>query len=635
MNAMYDDKTIELLQELDHIKGEINRLNKFDRFPITFQQLKGDVKNPHSSILSHILQYYERNIVESTIDFLKEQFDITTTAIIHDGIILKGKNTKVDFNKLNQNISLRYNMDVKWAVEELECSYKPDIQDFGKIEPIIYEVLNDLCPDTCARLFLSHNDNFIKKDDSLYLYDESKCLWGKNTPTVNRAYIIMEMRKLRNMYKVKITDERNKDCLSRFSKALQQHTFQKQLVECVEGHLCNTDINFNGHPLLLPLLDNKVLELGDLIVRDRVKKDYFTITLKVNYLGEMHTDFTHIDKFMDTLTNYDVLLKRMMTEYTASGFLGLNYKHVIVETNGGDNGKSAANDVRKSIFGDFYTSVDNDIVVNRPNASSGSAKPQLARLVGKRMGVSCEVGENETLNDSIIKAITGGDDLAFRDLFQKASETSTTDFKFLTLIIQLNQLPEIKIHQKALINRLVVVRFPSIFKRKADYDRELKLRKGVAGNLYLADEDFVNSLCTTYRDECFTYFIKVAPTVIKNKGFFIPDSVRTENDKFVRDCDPYALFYKDVYEITRNENDFACKADLKYAFNEYCKDNQISMLKPKQFNQDLICRGINVDDIIRKRFGGRASNPVCCYKGLRKIEEVGVIKDDYVECDEI
>ena len=50
--------------------------------------------------------------------------------------------------------------------------------------------------------------------------------------------------------------------------------------------------------------------------------------------------------------------------------------------------------------------------------SSGSARPDLVSLKGRRLVVGKEVAKTETLNIGVLKELTGNDSINARDLFQ-------------------------------------------------------------------------------------------------------------------------------------------------------------------------------------------------------------------------
>eukprot|EP00121_Abeoforma_whisleri_P005973 Awhi_evm1s5423 len=288
---------------------------------------------------------------------------------------------------------------------------------------------------------------------------------------------------------------------------------------------------------------------------NREREHYFTFFVNVEYIQDC--DFSdNIEKFMDDITLNDKDLKEFIRGYIASGFTRKHHKCFYIEEGPGDNGKSVLNNIRKKIFGKFYCSVGNDVVGERPMSSAGSSKSHLIPLIGARIGGSTELGPNERLNEGFIKASTGGDDIGgIRDLFQKGSDMRTTDFKQFTLIVQLNDLPEIKPSQQTLLERIRVVPFNAKFYRGEKYETYKQ-----NDNVSLADDDFISKLTS---EDDLNGTIKQPEIVLKRKK------------EFISECDPLASFYEEVVEITGDESDYIEKRTFKGLILEHIKDNQL------------------------------------------------------------
>eukprot|EP00121_Abeoforma_whisleri_P000451 Awhi_evm2s396 len=245
----------------------------------------------------------------------------------------------------------------------------------------------------------------------------------------------------------------------------------------------------NVRESVYPIRNNNVITFTTLEKRKRGKEDYFTFFVDVDYIYNCNYS-DNIGKFMEDITLNKKDLENVIREYTASGFVPYkHFKNAIIETGGGDNAKSACNEIRECIFGRFYCSISNDVIGERASSSAGSAKAHLTSLINKRIGTSCELGRNEKLNGSLIKAITGGDSQWVRDLFQPGKTVKEVNFKSLTMIIQLNDLPEISRTEGALINRFIIVPFNAQFIiDKEDFERS-KIRG--ATHTFLADPEFI------------------------------------------------------------------------------------------------------------------------------------------------
>jgi putative DNA primase/helicase len=141
--------------------------------------------------------------------------------------------------------------------------------------------------------------------------------------------------------------------------------------------------------------------------------------------------------------------------YAASG---LTVEHVMAIFHGtGSNGKSLLLDVVSTILGDYAGSVRVEALMSQDQTPSHQT--DLVQLRGKRLVVTVESEGGKTLNESLVKSLTGGDKVSAREIY-----SATIEFRpQFTLIMATNHLPTIKGFDFGIWRRLICVSFDATF----------------------------------------------------------------------------------------------------------------------------------------------------------------------------
>ena len=140
----------------------------------------------------------------------------------------------------------------------------------------------------------------------------------------------------------------------------------------------------------------------------------------------------------------------------ASALGGIPPELLIIFTGHGENGKSMAMKLLQLAFGDLYTSTSSKMMTEH-NASSNAANPQLVRLKGARLRVDEEPEENESLNNSALKARYN--DITVRELFGPSQQQT----HFYRHFMCCNAIPDIRGADKSMTRRLLIVEMVTNF----------------------------------------------------------------------------------------------------------------------------------------------------------------------------
>jgi phage/plasmid-associated DNA primase len=209
----------------------------------------------------------------------------------------------------------------------------------------------------------------------------------------------------------------------------------------------------------------------------------------------------------------------------ASSLSGENpFQEMYFWTGRGGNGKSLSADIIKKSFGGYYGAINVSCLTNITK-SSNATSPELANKKGIRILVSSEPESTEKIQTSMVKKITGSDDIQARELYKN---TTTFNPQF-TLFIQMNDEPELSKYDGGIARRLVKVDFPFSFKDHPVHPNGRPKITNLRENKILTNpwrDEFILMLIETYNE-----FIKGASKIEKpDLGYYKTFLLLTFND---------------------------------------------------------------------------------------------------------
>ena len=222
----------------------------------------------------------------------------------------------------------------------------------------------------------------------------------------------------------------------------------------------------------------------------------------------------------------------------------------------GDNGKSTILNTIRYVMGDDYAQKAQQSLLNRKAHSHGPT-PDVARLFGIRMVAAIETEEDVTLDEMLVKELTGGDKIAARLLYQNPWEFDPTH----TPIMSTNHKPTIKGTDHAIWRRLKLVpfnyRIPEDQKDRHISDKLKTEAEGILGDLVRAHAEWLAD------------GLKETDSVKRATGEY-----RTEQDQIQGFLDECCITHNDFDPDTGMKyRDLKCKAgDIYQAFRDWRKD---------------------------------------------------------------
>lgn len=262
--------------------------------------------------------------------------------------------------------------------------------------------------------------------------------------------------------------------------------------------------------------------------------------------------------------------QRFLWQMGALSLLGLRSKQIVVLIGDTENGKSTFLNALNWVLGDYWMSIRPDVLVsNRKDLSTAGALDDLADLRGARMASTTEPPSGR-FTDDVIKRVTGEPTLKTKKMNQ-----SHIVFPIqATVWVSVNSEPDTDGADPAMRRRVAMVRFPNrIADPLPDEVTESRIRAELPGVLA----------------RCVRALIE-----LDGHNPVMPDSVKSESDRYFDDHDPISAFIEDDLEIRKGDNDsFVLVTTMMSVYESHSNRNgRTHALGDKRFRELLRRHGL-------------------------------------------
>lgn len=242
-----------------------------------------------------------------------------------------------------------------------------------------------------------------------------------------------------------------------------------------ERPIADAGTQWDQAPWLLGV-NNGVVDLRTGTLRPGLPEDRITMHVPVDYHAEATAE--RWDAFLDEVFRGDQELLSFIQRATGYSMTGVTSEQVLFLCYGnGSNGKSVFLTVLRWLAGGYAMNIPFTVL---ELAQRAAITNDLASLAGRRLVTSSETNESTRLNEARIKALTGGDPITARFLYQEAF-TFLPSAKFW---LSVNHLPEVKDDSHGFWRRVRVIPFLREFSdEEADQNLADKLHGELAGIL--------------------------------------------------------------------------------------------------------------------------------------------------------
>ncbi|KQY21041.1 DNA primase [Rhizobium sp. Root483D2] len=187
-------------------------------------------------------------------------------------------------------------------------------------------------------------------------------------------------------------------------------------------------------------------------VKGHRRADFITHVVPVDYKPKATCPLW--TKFLTTMIPDDAV-RRLVQVSSGLGLLGITVQYLFFHYGDGANGKSVYMETLCRLLGEVSVTLPATSFIGE-GSGSGSANPDMARLLGRRMLRVKELPEGEDLRENLVKEVTGGETITARDLF-----SGYMDFKPLFIAMMSgNGYPRISGIDDGIWRRMAVIHWP-------------------------------------------------------------------------------------------------------------------------------------------------------------------------------
>ena len=311
-------------------------------------------------------------------------------------------------------------------------------------------------------------------------------------------------------------------------------------------------------------LKNGELDLKTGKLKEHNRFDYITKIVDINYDPDAKAE--NWTKFLETIFEGDKELIEYVQKsigYSLTGSVDEQCFYMLYGN--GANGKSTFLNAIRRITGDYADSLKGSSLMMHYN--DDGARGDLAKLQGKRFVISSELNEGQTFDESLIKAITGGDTLPVRFMFQEEF-SMRPEFK---IWIGTNEKPRIKGNNYGIWRRVRLIPFIHTF---TDDEK---------------DEDFFEKYLVPELPGILNWAVEGCLAWQKEK-IKTPAKVLAATDDYKDEMDVIQTFIDDCCLLGDR---FTAKVNSLYdKYCGWCEENNIHELSSIKFTKKLKDKGL-------------------------------------------
>jgi P4 family phage/plasmid primase-like protien len=334
-----------------------------------------------------------------------------------------------------------------------------------------------------------------------------------------------------------------------------------------EDFLNKLDNNFN-----LIGFENGVYDLDTDEFRDGRPDDYISFTTKVNYYpyDEKNKKINEVLDFLRQIIPNINKREYLLRSISRCLHGATNEELFHFWTGGGGNGKSCLVRLVELSMGEYCAKFSISLLTQK-RAASHAANPDLVSAKGKRFATIQEPEKKDVLNVSLMKEISGGDEMKIRGLYQECEEILP---QFKTHLI-CNDMPEIKSFDDGTWRRIRAIEFTSRFVKNPKKKNEFPVDRNLKYKLKTWGEAFISILVEKYK-------------LYRDHGLNECEEVKIFTKEYHKKNNYFINFVEEKIEcIDDNDNNKSSKNKLKLkliwtVFKDWFKSNNDGEKLPKQ-----------------------------------------------------
>jgi putative DNA primase/helicase len=453
-----------------------------------------------------------------------------------------------------------------------------------------------------AQLFNARHLNKYKYSSKyLFEYDDIASLWveieEQDIKTAISNWLTSQKDKI-----IMLTPNNNefeKKKIETFEKLYETKTNLKNIDSVykfftseIKDNIFINNLN-RAKPHLLPIKNNKVVDLKTGEIRRREPEDYFTYFCNVEPTTKKSELFNNFIKDIMCRNQEAVKYLQSILGYSISG--DMTAQSVFIMWGNGSNGKSVLLNLISEMMGDAYKPASKSIFLNIGKAHG----EDLLDIKDRRIITYSETADNDNLNEEIIKMISGGDMITARGNYK-----SPISFKLISkLLLITNNKPKFNGNDYAMIRRIKFLPFQAKFVdvpiKKNEYKKNINLEKELIKN---------------HLDEFFSFCLEGSINYFKNNKFEIPKHIGDLQQEYLESQGNIEKWYSE--NIVPKPDNILLRSDTYNNYKLYCDDNAVTNIGKSSFFEKM--KDI-IGEPIKKKVNGMSQ---ICYVGFTLISDI-------------
>ena len=414
----------------------------------------------------------------------------------------------------------------------------------------------------------------INKRDRVFYEFSSANLWKEDRgATIVREYISNDVRqelqkKAADLYEEAraygkeekgedpITTQLRNDALYKAESItqLEMKTLETNFKNNILTETCDKliDVEFlkdmNKEQFVLPIRGGRLLNMKTFEITERKIQNKFDYECDAEYRELTDEETVEAQTYFLSLFCGRADTCQVVLDILKSVMTGRTLRYVYFFVGSGRNGKSVLLNLIRAMFKKGVDIISKDVVLKKK--SNTHLNTEMEKLGKCRLGYTTEFKEEDELNETNLKAITGKDLINVRGIQRTDESLETTS----NLAIITNELPSFKVEQ-AICDRLIVIPFNARFPIVDNFEDDIIAK----------------------RDIMFSYLMKRG--VIRDK-FELTDEMRAATDDYKKSNEKHFLrdFLTRTFELTNekrmgSDKPMRVERDIvKTAYNQYLRE---------------------------------------------------------------
>jgi len=395
--------------------------------------------------------------------------------------------------------------------------------------------------------------------------------------------------------KIKNEEETRVRLIEQLLQKLSANTFKKSVADELKIYYFKQNFNqIKDANYKLTATPSGVIDVrGDkAVVRPGKPEDYITKITTYDFPFDFTWDsepVKEMNKYLYQLFRSEDVVNYVVNILSSLLLGGNPYKLFLQLIGTGNNSKTQFINIVEAALGNYVVRLPISMIASGGKTEINAPTPHLIYASRSRVGIFQEPSQDVVLDSGKIKEISSAGDKAFaRDLHQKGKDIIAVDIPFLPILVS-NHILSIPDCQKAIHDRMRVIRFTSIWDDNAPDDLDEQMKKG-----HFKADRFFNNKIPILSQALLWIMVQKYQDLIKTK-LKEPNEVLEATRAFSQKNNYYLMFthemIKDVYneKNERDKNAYITLDETFMAFRKWFSDQKYRFSCPtkQEFKENL------------------------------------------------